>query len=442
MTDAPAPQFSAADPIGGGELRLPRPPGVIRRFWARHRVAADTILAVFVGLSAAAGAIRIANGALIAPWLTVAAVALAAIGVSGIYIRRTRPLATLALSSAPMLALIWSPNDMALTPTVFAVYSVAVHRSARAGWIAAATALSGAIVTAAIGRLLPLREAAERAFDVDDHAGAPMQESLPAFAVQFGVVVALALAVGINIGNRRRYLAAVIERARQLAVERDQQGQLATAIERARIAREMHDIVSHSLTVMVALAEGSAIAAGPAAPEAATAMRTVADTGRAAMIDMRRMLGVLGGGSNAETAPQPGFEDLPALIDRFRSLGMPVVFRGKGPQPDDPAVQLAVYRLVQESLTNALRYAHGPTEVMVTVTVDDDVLTASISDNGLAGFTTARLEPTGSGRGLIGLRERLASVGGSLMAGPRPDGPGWTVQARLMLDDETDGGRT
>jgi signal transduction histidine kinase len=244
---------------------------------------------------------------------------------------------------------------------------------------------------------------------------------------------ALALAVGINVGNRRRYLAALIDRARQLAHERDEQGRWATAIERARIAREMHDIVSHSLTVMVALAEGSAMAATSAAPDAAAAMRTVADTGRGAMVDMRRMLGVLGGDPDADTAPQPGISDLPELLGRFRSLQVPVSFRSEGPAPHDPAVQLTVYRLVQESLTNALRYSIEPTEVLVTLTRGDGRLTVTVADDGLGGGGP-RPKPAGSGRGLIGLRERVTAIGGTLTAGPRTDGRGWIVQATLVLD--------
>ena len=154
------------------------------------------------------------------------------------------------------------------------------------------------------------------------------------------MILALALAIGVNVGSRRRYLEALIDRAHQLAVERDQQGRLATAAERARIAREMHDIVSHSLTMMIALAEGSAVAADRAAPDAAAAMRKAADTGRAAMVDMRRMLGVLGDGTGAQTAPQPGFADLPehflhALRDEvLRKRAAEGVPELSGPLPD------------------------------------------------------------------------------------------------------------
>ncbi len=436
MTEATAPQFSAADTIDGGELRLPRPPGVIRRFWARHPVAADSILAALVGLAAASDAMRtgLRHGAVSA--LTVIAIALVAISVTGIFVRRTQPLVTVAVGSAPMLTLLWSQSDMVMAPAVVAVYAVAAHRSARSGVIAAGTVWAAATLTMAIGELATGPLLLDYGFDTYEFTDRPVWAAVLAFATQLGILLALALAIGINIGNRRRYLAAVIERARQLAVERDQQGQLAAAAERARIAREMHDIVSHSLTVMVALAEGSAIAAANDAPQAATAMRSVADTGRAAMVDMRRMLGVLGGDGGAETAPQPGISDLPALINRFRALKVPVAFRTEGPAPRDPAVQLLVYRLVQESLTNALRYAHAPTEVLVAVARRDGTLAVTVTDDGIG--SDARPTAMGSGRGLIGLRERVGSFGGTLTAGPRADGRGWRVQAAIPLDDEPD----
>lgn len=269
-------------------------------------------------------------------------------------------------------------------------------------------------------------------FNPAQNAGSPDYVSLLGFAVQFGVILALALLIGVNVGNRRRYLTALIDRARQLAVERDQQGQIAAAAERARIAREMHDIVSHSLTVMIALSEGSAVAAEAAAPDAADAMRKAAATGRAAMVDMRRMLGLLGGEAAAQTAPQPGFGELPELIDKFRSLGVPATYQLTGSQSVDPAMQLATYRLVQEALTNTLRYSHGPTRVLVRIELGDGALIASVTDNGLPGFPT---EPADTGRGLLGLRERVAALGGTLTAGPQEDGRGWRVEAALPLDD-------
>jgi signal transduction histidine kinase len=437
VTDSPETQLSAADAIDGGELRLPRPPGVIRRFWARHPVAADTVLAVVVGFFAVSGAIRIGEFVAVPAWRTVIAIALALVGVAGIYVRRTRPMATIALSCASIVTLVWSPTEPVLAPAVFAVYSVAVYRSTRAGSAAAGALWAASVLAVTLSEVVVQPGVPINADDAR-HVTVSGAEAVLSFATGFAILLALALAIGANVGNRQRYLTALIDRARQLAVERDQQGQLAAVAERARIAREMHDIVSHSLTVMVALAEGSAVAAGQAAPDAATAMRAVADTGRGAMVDMRRMLGVLGGDSDAATAPQPSLADLPELIDRFRTLGVPVSFRNDGPERLDPALQLTVYRLVQESLTNALRYSKGPTEVLVAVTHRGGLLTVTVTDDGLGGVADPRAKQIGSGRGLVGLRERVTLIGGSMTAGPRADGPGWRVQATLLLGDRTD----
>jgi signal transduction histidine kinase len=435
VTSSSEAQLSATDSLGGGELRLPRQPGVVRRFWGRHPRVSDALLATLWGLIAVSGALRTGSGDAKTSWLVAVAVPLIVIAVAGIFVRRRRPLLAAALSGAAILASVWAPSDIVLVPAIVAVYSVPIYRSVRAGWIVAALIEGAAIVATAIGEALPRLSEGFDPFNPAQGTGQPFLLSLLAFAIQFGIILALALAIGVNIGNRRRYLAALIDRARQLAVERDRQGQLATAAERARIAREMHDIVSHSLTMMIALAEGSAVAADRSAPDAAAAMRKAADTGRDAMIDMRRMLGVLGGDVSAETTPQPGFADLSELVERFRSLGIPVISRVDGPSPEDPAVQLAIYRLVQESLTNAMRYAHGPTEVIVHIALRDRILTASVTDNGLAGFPT---EAAGTGRGLLGLRERITSLGGTLAAGQKRDGQGWSVEATLPLNDRAE----
>ncbi|MEJ3405857.1 histidine kinase [Rathayibacter sp. YIM 133350] len=435
MTEPQKPQLSAVDPFDGAELRLPREPGVIRSSWARHPRLSDTLIALFWGLLAATGAASLERETSVSVWATIATLFLIAVSVAGFYVRRTRPLLTVALSGAVILASIWSPDDVVLAPAVFAVYSVPIHRSARAGWIAAAGVEAAAIVASLIGEYLPRSSSGINPFNPAEGAGLSVFSSVLAFSIQFGVILALALAIGINVGNRRRYLSALVDRARQLAVERDQRGQLAAAAERARIAREMHDIVSHSLTVMIALSEGSAAAAEPAAPEAAAAMRRAADTGRDAMTDMRRMLGVLGGDTDAQIAPQPGFADLPELIEQFRALGIPVTYRLDDVETPDPIVQLAVHRVVQEALTNTLRYAHGPSQVTVRIGVDHGSLIVAVTDNGMAGFPT---KPAGTGRGLLGLRERVTALGGTLAAGPIENGHGWRVEARLPLNEETD----
>ena len=207
-------------------------------------------------------------------------------------------------------------------PILISLYALAVYRSVRAAWIAFGVSLVVATASAYIA-----------AAALDNGVLSPFGADAPASASQFGVLMLIATLIGVTMGNRRRYLVALIDRARDLARERDQQAELATARERARIAREMHDIVSHSLTVMVTLADGSAATSARDPERAADAMRRVAETGREALGDMRRMLGLLSepgdqsGAAAGELAPQPDLRALPELVDDFRALGMPVTLR-------------------------------------------------------------------------------------------------------------------
>ena len=174
------------------------------------------------------------------------------------------------------------------------------------------------------------------------------------------MVIASAL-LGISVQNRRALLASLQERAARLELERDQQGRLAAAAERARIAREMHDIVAHNLTVVIALADGAVFAARESPEQATAAMEKVSRTGREALAEMRRLLGVL----NDERrrlcgSPQPGISELNQLVDQVRTTGVPVDLEIEGDPAGLPAgVQLATYRIVQEALTNTLKHA-GP----------------------------------------------------------------------------------
>jgi signal transduction histidine kinase len=259
----------------------------------------------------------------------------------------------------------------------------------------------------------------------------PLSIWFEAFVMLSGMAVA-AFVLGVNIRTRRDYLASLEDRAVRAERERDQQSQIAAAGERARIAREMHDIVAHNLSVMIALADGAAFAARSGSPQAESAARQVSATGRQALTEMHRLLGVLRDGSGsdgASRAPQPGIEQLDELVAHVRSAGPATALTVTGrPFALPPTAQLAVYRVAQEALTNVLKHAEEPTEVRVRLTYDEPVVRLDVTDDGRAPAAPRRGAPTG--HGLTGMRERAAVFDGDLTAGPRPNG-GWRVSLRL-----------
>lgn len=413
---------------GAGGIALPDAPGRLRRFWARHPVMTDALLMVFWGAIEVVVAFRSAWQVDGSPAARVTVVVLVVIAVSGIPLRRTHPAVTAVLGLASVVAMTWT--QAGYSPVLFTVYAATVWWSRTAGWW-----------TAAVAVVLAAGATAMRVFVVAPGSGGLADVLYP----QPTTFLLAAVLIGVNVSNRRRYTQALIDRAHQLARERDQQAQLATAAERARIAREMHDIVSHSLTVMVRLAEGAAAGASAGAPagsagSAAAAMRGVADVGRGAMGDMRRMLGVLGGDGEPALAPQPGIHDVPQLVDRFRALGAPVALELVGVVPDDDALQLAVYRVVQEGLTNTARHAQHVRSVDVRVAASATEVTVVVTDDGRTGGPTrpggSAHAPAGSGRGLIGIDERIRALGGQVRAGSRDGTDGWQIRATIPVRTE------
>jgi len=276
-------------------------------------------------------------------------------------------------------------------------------------------------------------------------------------AIFLSGLVGAALGLGLYSATRHAYLAELRDRAARLERERDQQGALAAAAERARIAREMHDIVAHHLTVMVTLSD-AAVAVSDAAPErserATDVMRRVSATGRTALADTRRLLGVLreppagrsadngsqGPGEEAAEArqPVPGLGQLEALIEQVRSAGLDTTLEVRGEAPEVPVgVQLTVYRLVQEALTNTLKHGGAGARATVRLRFQPGEVLVDIDDDG-AGAPPAPRPASGSapataGGGLVGMRERARAYGGDVQAGPR-EPSGWKVSARLLLD--------
>ena len=397
----------------GGDLQLPRPPGVIRRTMAAHPVAVDAVVAgIYLVPTLLAGVV----GMVVEPsWQLGVRVGLAAIAGAALFLRRHNPVAVFAVGAAVMAISVFLGHDVDVVPALFALYALAVYRSARAAWIAFGVLSAVAIATLSLSVVV-------------DHAAlfSPLETAVVPSAFTVISFALFFVLIGNNIGNRRRYLVALIDRAQQLARERDQQAVIAATAERNRIAREMHDIVSHSLTVMITLADGSAGLAAISPERSAEAMRMVAETGRGALGDMRRLLGVLRAtdGDGDERAPQPGVSELSELVERFRAAGLPVRVTVDGIPPTDTGQQLTIFRVVQEALTNALRYAALATVVEVRIRFGTDTIEITVDDDAAVHGATGQ----GSGRGLLGLSERVALYGGRLEAGPKQGG-GWRLLA-------------
>ncbi|MEU5367854.1 histidine kinase [Streptomyces sp. NPDC005951] len=248
--------------------------------------------------------------------------------------------------------------------------------------------------------------------------------------------------LGIAVRTRREYTEALVERAHRLEHERDQQARLAAAAERTRIAREMHDIIGHNLSVITGLADGGAYAARKSPERAGQALEAIGTTSRQALSELRRLLGVLRDDHpDADRTPQPTLDELTPLIERVRRAGLPVHLELDG-EPTartlTPGRQLTVYRVIQEALTNTLKHAPGPASATVTLTYSPTHLDARITDTGTGAGRTAGTEEAplaAQGMGIMGMRERAALYDGTLEAGPMPEDTGWQVQLRLPLED-------
>lgn len=254
--------------------------------------------------------------------------------------------------------------------------------------------------------------------------------------ISVGIVVTMVASLGVAVQARRAVQA---ERVARIEREREQRAELALAAERARIAREVHDIVAHNLAVMIALADGATAASAGSPQLAADAMRQVAETGRQALGETRRVLGVLRGGSAGNgLAPQPGVADIDELVRQVRAAGVRVTLTTSGTPSCGPGAGLTVYRIIQESLTNTLKHAGPLASAEVRVRYTEGGAELAITDDGAGRAATVPAGGPASGHGLTGMRERVASYGGQVEAGPLP-GAGWRVLASLRFDDDRGG---
>lgn len=301
------------------------------------------------------------------------------------------------------------PADVAV---LVSVYSLATYAPRWASWTGLGLALLGAL-----GVVWLVRQ--------DGTSFATV-----AGAAYVGLVLA-AWTTGDLRRVRSEQVGALVERARRLEAEREQEARLAAAAERARIAREMHDVVAHSLSVIIAQADGGTYA-GRTSPQAATeALATVAATGRAALTDMRSLLGVLRTSDEAVLSPLPDVADLPLLVEGVRGGGVAVELEVVGTaRRMRRGAGLAAYRIVQEALTNVLKHAGPGARARVFVAWSDQGLQLSVEDDGRGAGSGVTDGADVAGQGLLGMTERASLYGGEVQAGARAGG-GWVVRARL-----------
>ncbi|HWA64895.1 MAG TPA: sensor histidine kinase [Mycobacteriales bacterium] len=379
------------------------PLALVLRFAARHPLLSNLAEVLIIDL---ASAIPLFDGDENRWWVWV----LDQLLIVPLLARRRAPnsvfLVLSALAFVQWLAHVPLAADVSL---LVALYTVAARRSRREA-LAASAILEVGVVLASTRFV-------------------PASDGLAGSLIFLTGLVTAALFGGVAWRSHVAHLDAVVDRAAQLERERDQQARLAVIAERTRIAREMHDIVAHSLSVVVALSDGAALTNQSDPAEATEAMRQASEVGRQALSEMRRLLGVLRDDSDdAPLAPQPGLAEIGGLIDQVRAVGLSADISTAGdPRPLPPTEDAAAYRIVQESLTNALKHAREATRVDVALEWTAGLLRVEVCDDGRGS------EPTGgAGHGLVGMSERVAIFGGGIEAGPLP-GRGWRVSAWLPL---------
>jgi len=312
---------------------------------------------------------------------------------------------------------------------VIAVYTAGVDSRGRVAWtrfgISMANGALGSLALSVRGTIgPPILGLAPRTLAND-----ALLNWANAYLVLAAVLLIAAL-LGTNVGYRRRHIDELVDRADRLARERDQQVEIAGALERERIAREMHDVIAHSLSVIIAVSDGAHAAADERPAEAKIAMAHVAETGRRTLGEVRRLLGGVRGnnrGTTQDHAPQPDASNLPSLAAEFLATGLAIRLTVTGAPSRDPGIGLAVYRIVQESLTNVLRHAPQSRSATVTVVWTLTEVTVLVRDTGPLPHPPAHGH---EGRGILGMRERATLYAGTVEAGPHEDG-GWRVFARL-----------
>ncbi|WP_369157233.1 sensor histidine kinase [Streptomyces sp. R02] len=390
-------------------------------FLRRHPTWVDGFWAVILfGLSVVGGATTEESRGTELPALTVPVVLLLSLVVA---LRRRMPERMLLLALGVGLAQLvldvaTGPADFALLVIVYTVAAVGARWASR-------VALAAGLCAAPLAQV---RWPSPHSSTFENVA----------LSIILAVPFALAWVLGDSIRTRRAYFAQLEERAARLEKEREAQAKVAVAAERARIARELHDVVAHNVSVMVVQADGAAYVLDAAPDQAKKALETISGTGRQALAEMRRLLGVLRTGEHQEAGeyvPQPGLQQIEDLVEQCRESGLPVDFKVEGTPRELPrGVELTAYRIVQEALTNTRKHGGPNAGASVRLVYFDDGLGLLVEDDGKGAPHELYEEGgfDGQGHGLIGMRERVGMVGGTLDAGPRPGG-GFRISALLPL---------
>jgi signal transduction histidine kinase len=414
----------------GASNEVPREHGPLRTAHrrTRDRVVDAVVVVAYVLLAVGMGALSL-DPRNTTPLVSM--VALAAGGVAVLTVRHRYPRWAFAAALALAVLSVAGGSGAEALLAVIALYAACMRLDGLAAWASFAIALVcgalGAVVLAVRGNigppilgLEPPRAPRDTLLDVTN-----------TFVVIAAVLLITAL-MAMNAGHRRRRMVELLDRAERLARERDQQAETARAFERERIAREMHDVIAHSLSVMIAMSDGAHAVVDHRPDEAKQAIARVAETGRKNLAEVRRLLGSVRGdraNSLEEHSPQPDAGQLTALVAQSVSAGLPMTLTVTGEPLPDPALGLTVYRIVQESLTNVLRHGRDVTCTVVEVSWQVDEVTIAVHNGGAPAAVSSN-----PGRGLLGMQERVALFNGDIEAGPDVDG-GWRVFARLRWEN-------
>lgn len=389
-------------------------------FGREHRAGVDVAFALFIGVNSVVGHLTAEPSAserdqdLVGLLILVALTAL-------LTQRRRHPLWVM-VASVPLEITFWVadyPTTFDVFP-VLTIYAATAHgtQPRRRLWTWTGGAIATYTVTALAGVLSP-------------------EEDLPALAaVGILILFGTAAVVGELVHQRRERLRALEERAARAESERELLARQAVLDERARIARDLHDVVAHAMSVMVVQAGAAERLLEQSPDRARLALVNIQDAGREALADMRRMLGVLReDGGPLELAPQPSMQDVHQIVQRCIESGVPTDLHVDGDPPlRAVGPEMTGYRVVQEALTNVIKHAGRPARAVVRITYREGEMRVEVTDDG-QGASTATVERS-TGHGLVGMRERVELYHGTLHVGPRPGG-GFRVAATIPLTAET-----